>query len=367
MRARWGGSARLTWASQRWRAGSGSLCAIQRLRRLRETGCGPRRPIRYGDGGGRARYEGYATWRRVIALSCTQCAEREGVAVPTGGGGGAGHRAGMTGSTAEVAPCPNISPGWPRPWARLRATSGRGEASLWWGGGGGGGREPVAPRSANLAAARAVVGLLPDPYLYPNPLPVHPPPRPYGSLRPPGACSSAAWVAARVAGRQSGHGNGQSLRHGNSTLCIRMRAHLPAQTRPAECVGVVKEGQAVVLAGRPYTPGARLPQGARSRPTEVRLPRGSGRGVPVKGKGGRRAGARCCPGGEVMARRSGAGLRVLAARSPRGCAQHRGSQPWAGGVPGRGLSIRAPPLRGGRVVPRPPGTLAGVRPRAAGG
>ena len=46
------------------------------------------RPIRYGDGGGRAWYEGRATWRRVVVLCCTHCAERAGVAVPTGGGGG---------------------------------------------------------------------------------------------------------------------------------------------------------------------------------------------------------------------------------------------------------------------------------------
>ena len=48
-------------------------------------------------------------------------------------------------------------------------------------------------------------------------------------------------------------------------------------------------------------------------------------------------------GGEVMACRSGAALRVLAAGSPRGCAQHRRSQPWAGGVPSCGLSRRPPP------------------------
>ena len=53
-------------------------------------------------------------------------------------------------------------------------------------------------------------------------------------------------------------------------------------------------------------------------------------------------------GGEVMARQSGAVLRVLAARSPRGCAQHRGSQLWAGGVPGSRLSQQAspPPVAG---------------------
>ena len=44
-----------------------------------------------------------------------------------------------------------------------------------------------------------------------------------------------------------------------------------------------------------------------------------------------------------MARRSGASLRVPAAGSPRGCVPHRTSQPWAGGVPGRGLSRRPQP------------------------
>ena len=65
VRGRRGGSAWLTWASQRRRAGAGSHRAIQRrvccsqvFRRLRGTGCNLRRPIRYGDGGGRARYGG---------------------------------------------------------------------------------------------------------------------------------------------------------------------------------------------------------------------------------------------------------------------------------------------------------------------
>ena len=60
-------------------------------------------------------------------------------------------------------------------------------------------------------------------------------------------------------------------------------------------------------------------------------------------------------GAEVMVCRSGAILRALAAGSPRGCAQLRGSQPWAGRAPGHGLSRRPPPpprcqvgaLRGG--------------------
>ena len=118
-----GGSAWLTWPSHRRRAGAELLRAIQRrvrcsqvFKQLRETGCSLRRPIRYGGGGGRARYGGYATWCRGIVLSCTHCAEREGVAGPTGRGWGC--RAGMTGSTTEVAPCPNISPGWACPWAR---------------------------------------------------------------------------------------------------------------------------------------------------------------------------------------------------------------------------------------------------------
>ena len=110
VRGRWGGSARLTWASQRRRAGAGSLRAIQRrvrcsqvLRWLRETGCGPRRPIQYGGGGERARYGGYATRRRVILLAVlTVRSERASPYLPDGGAGG--YRAGMTGSTTQVAP-----------------------------------------------------------------------------------------------------------------------------------------------------------------------------------------------------------------------------------------------------------------------
>ena len=77
-RGRWAGSAWLTWMSQRRRAGAGSHRAIQRriccsqVRwRLRGTGCSPRRPIRNGDDGGRARYGGYVALRRGMVHSCT--------------------------------------------------------------------------------------------------------------------------------------------------------------------------------------------------------------------------------------------------------------------------------------------------------
>ena len=79
------GSAWLTWVSQRRRVGAGSHCALQRRvccsqvrRRLRGTGCCPRRPIRCGDGGGRARYGGYAMLRSGMVQSCTHSAERAG-------------------------------------------------------------------------------------------------------------------------------------------------------------------------------------------------------------------------------------------------------------------------------------------------
>ena len=38
--------------------------------------------------------------------------------------GGGGCRAGMTGYTIQVAPCPNIPPGWSCPWACCRAALG---------------------------------------------------------------------------------------------------------------------------------------------------------------------------------------------------------------------------------------------------
>ena len=85
VRGRRGGSAWLTWASQRHRAGAGSHRAIQRrvcccevCKRLRGTGYNPRRPIRYGDGGGRARYGRYTILRRGMVQSCTDSAERAG-------------------------------------------------------------------------------------------------------------------------------------------------------------------------------------------------------------------------------------------------------------------------------------------------
>ena len=82
--------------------------------RLRETGCGPRRPIRYADGGGRARYRGYATLRRVILLAVFAVRSERATPYPLVGGGG-GYRASKTGSTTVVAPCPNIPPRWPCP------------------------------------------------------------------------------------------------------------------------------------------------------------------------------------------------------------------------------------------------------------
>ena len=122
-----GGSAWLTWVSHRRRAGAGSHRAIQRCIccsqvrwRLRGTGCSLQRPIRNGDGCGRARYGGYVTLHRGMVQSCTHSAERSvpgALALPREGGG---CRSGMTGSTTEIAPCPNISLGWPCPWA------------LWW-------------------------------------------------------------------------------------------------------------------------------------------------------------------------------------------------------------------------------------------
>ena len=103
VRGRWGGSARLTWVSRGQRAGAGSPRAIQRRflcsqvrKRLRETGCGPRRPIRYGDGGGRVRYGGYAMLRRVILLAVFAMRSERAMPYPPVGGGG-GYRAGREG------------------------------------------------------------------------------------------------------------------------------------------------------------------------------------------------------------------------------------------------------------------------------
>ena len=96
LRGRRGGNAWLTWVSQRRRAGAGSLRAIQRrvcyselCKRLRGTGCCPRRPIRYGDGGGRAQYGGYVMLRRGMVQSCTHSVECAGRRCARPGGGGA--------------------------------------------------------------------------------------------------------------------------------------------------------------------------------------------------------------------------------------------------------------------------------------
>ena len=95
---------------------------------------------------------------------------------------------------------------------------------------------------------------------------------------------------------------------------------------------MVRQGQAVVHAGHPYTQGAPPATGAEVMahpgPPAPRVEvRHAGHG---REEGGLREHA-SVRGGEVMARRSGTNLWVLAAGSPRGCAQPRGSQPWAGG------------------------------------
>ena len=119
----------------------------------------------------------------------------------------------MTGSTTEVAPCANISPGWPCPWARCRAASGRARCGARRYRGGGGGGDPVVGGGGGgvgsqwlLAPPTCRCGSAPG-SLYLNPLPVHPPPRPCGSLDL--LVLGPGW-----------HGTGQSLRYGNSTLCI---------------------------------------------------------------------------------------------------------------------------------------------------
>ena len=177
------------------------------------------------------RYGGDATWPRGIVLSCTHCVEREGVALPTGGGGG--HRAGMTGSETEIAPCPNISPGWLCPWARRRAALGRARCGARrYRGDGGGGRPCNGGGGVGSRWFLTPLAWLPPVPLWHrsrSPIPTQTPsssspPRPCWSPRPPSARSSEAWAVARVAGRQSGHGTGQSLRYVNPTPCIRAGA-----------------------------------------------------------------------------------------------------------------------------------------------
>ena len=172
---------------------------------------------------------------------------------------GGGCRAGMTGSRTEVVPCPNISPG-----PRRRSPKAGGGVPPQRGGGGGSGARVSPPRRAGFAW-RAMAPL-PDPCLYSNPPPVRPPP-PCGSPQPLGVRSSVAWAETRHTGGQSGHGTCHSLRYGSSVYGTRVGvaagprwgrrcARLPAKTWPADCVGVVREGQAALHAWRPYTLGA---------------------------------------------------------------------------------------------------------------
>ena len=154
---RWrrGGSARLTWASQRRRAGAGSpratqwrICCSQASRRLRESGCIPRRPIRYGDGGGRARYGGCGTLRRVILRDFCAVQSRRADAAPTRWGGGVPCR------HVRVHICGRALPGHPSGVAvPLGPASGRaGPGPPSWGGGGMTSRPPGSDLGAPLRA-----------------------------------------------------------------------------------------------------------------------------------------------------------------------------------------------------------------------
>ena len=96
-------------------------------------------------------------------------------------------------------------------------------------------------------------------------------------------------------------------------------------------------------------PGARSYWASRVLVGRPRGPAGQG------GEGCAGAGASPPGGGEVMARRRCAAPLVPAAGLLWGRAPRPRSQPWAGGVPGRGLSRRAP--RGAR--PRLPGGAGG--------
>ena len=128
-------------------------------------------------------------------------------------------------------------------------------------------------------------------------------------------------------------------------------------------------GQAVALAGRHYASGTRRPQGARSGPLMVRRPRGSGRGLPVKGE--RRAvrgggGVRCRPGGRGHGPPewrcpAGPGGRV----APELCAAPE--IPAQGGRGARPRAEPTPPPPGARSGPLGGGGGVGGRGRRGGG
>ena len=140
-------------------AGAGSpratqrrICCAQASRRPRESGYIPRRPMRYRDGGGRARYPGYAKVRRVILHVYCAVQSTRADAAPLGGGGGGG----------TVQPRPD-----PRLRSRLARTSLRGGRApgprVWprragpaYGGGGGTSSRPRgSDRGAPLLGPRA--------------------------------------------------------------------------------------------------------------------------------------------------------------------------------------------------------------------
>ena len=63
------------------------ICCSQISRRPRESGCSPRLPTRYGDGGGSTWYGGYAMVPRGILLGLSAEQSKRAGAAPLGGGG----------------------------------------------------------------------------------------------------------------------------------------------------------------------------------------------------------------------------------------------------------------------------------------
>ena len=204
MRGRRRGSAWLTWVSQRRRAGAGSHRAIQRrvccsqvLGLLRGTRYRPQRPIRYGDGSGRARYGGYqycaVAWCK--AVPTTRSVPKRRCAL---GGGWVPCRhdrvhdrgCALPEHLSAVAVPPD---GWllAGPATALAKKRGGGASLLRVGGSGAGVFSPCQP---GCCPSRPGAAPGPRPLLEPSPRAALS--RPPGSPQPPGSRPLVAWAGA---------------------------------------------------------------------------------------------------------------------------------------------------------------------------
>ena len=155
-------------------------------------------------------------------------------------------------------------------------------------------------------------------------------------------CSPAAGPTARAVARSDWAS--RVFRRGQGGLVAQCAGRLGSPGAPW-----APGGEVMARRGLPVPQGSRWGRSRRRHPQPGALAHGRRlrrRAVhwSCAGRGGvRRAVARRGPRGEVLAHQGDTVCCALAAGLPRGCAQRRGSQPWAGGVRPQAEPTGAPP------------------------